>query len=560
MTLRISTILFAIVTLAVAVLGWLFLGPVQLGGSTGYVITKGSSMQPLIQQGDLVVLRRHSSYQVGDVVGYHNSALHHVVLHRIIAVNGDKLTMKGDNNNFVDSQHPAMSDVVGEKWFRLPRVGSAMIWIQKPTNAGILALGAMILAAAGTEGVRKRKKVKGGGPAAVQPKTPRRIGAAWIAPAVVLALSCILGLAAFGRSTTTTVSRPGAYQETGDFSYIGHTQPSALYPTGVIKTHQTAFTKLVSSVNMNFRYMLSSLRPAAVSGQKWMKLRLTSVDTGWSRTFVVAPPTRFSGPTTTVHGTVSLAQLAGVMLQLQNQTKILSTNYKVSILPGVHVKGAIGGQPIDKTFSSQLDFVFDGLKFAIDQGSGVGTSHSATHVMSIGTGDVQQKQSIDLRILKLSVNSARAVALVGIVLALLGFAAVSGLAVMRRRADEPAVIDRLYSHLLLPVSNLPQVGHVVDVDSMDALANLADRYDRSILHYQEGGEHTYLLQDEGVVYRYLVVENGLASVEQVLPVAPPAPVAVAAPPTPNGPSPAPVGPPQYPQPPRPPGADGFPEQ
>jgi signal peptidase I len=556
MTLRISTIIFVVATLAVAVLGWLFLGPVQLGGSTGYVITKGSSMQPLIQQGDLVLLRKHSTYKVGDVVGYHNSELHHVVLHRIIAINGDKLTMKGDNNNFVDGQHPTMSDVVGEKWVRLPHVGSALVWVQKPTNAGILALGAMILAAAGTETVRKRKKPKGG-PAAAQPKAPRRIGAAWIAPTVLLALSCVLGLAAFGRSTTTTVSQPGAYQQTGDFSSVAHTQPSVAYPTGLVTIHQTAFTRLVPTVQMSFRYMLSSLRPAAISGEKWMKLKLSSIDTGWSRTFTLADPTKFTGPTTVVRGTVSLSELAGVIAQLQKQTKILSTNYRVSILPSVHIKGAIGGQAVDKVFSSQLDFVFDGLKFGIDQGSGLaGATHSATHVMTIGTGDVQKKQSLDLKIVKMSVSSARTVALVGIVLALLVFVAVSSIAYRRRTADEPAIIERLYSHLLLPVSNLPQVDHVVDVDNMDALATLADRYDRSILHYHEGAEHTYLLQDEGVVYRYLVSENGRVSVEQVLPGQ--RPVAVAAPPSGGAapPQPTQVQPPVVPRPHDPNGSPG----
>ena len=43
-----------------------------------------------------------SHYKVGDIVAYRSTMLHIVVLHRIIAVKGDRYVFKGDNNDFVD--------------------------------------------------------------------------------------------------------------------------------------------------------------------------------------------------------------------------------------------------------------------------------------------------------------------------------------------------------------------------------------------------------------------------------------------------------------------------
>ena len=63
--------------------------------------------------------------------------------------------------------------------------------------------------------------------------------------------------------------------------------------------------------------------------------------------------------------------------------------------------------------------------------------------------------------------------------------------------------------MLLPVTQLPEFDRIVECDSIDALATLADRYDRAILYHREGGIHTYVLQDEGLAYRYSAFDNAL---------------------------------------------------
>ena len=82
---------------------WWFFAPTQVGGSTRYVVTKGISMEPRFHTGDLAIVRPADQYKVGDIVAYlEHACCTRGVLHRIIAIHGDRYTFKGDNNNFID--------------------------------------------------------------------------------------------------------------------------------------------------------------------------------------------------------------------------------------------------------------------------------------------------------------------------------------------------------------------------------------------------------------------------------------------------------------------------
>ena len=83
----------AVVALVLAAV-WLF-WPLALGGSTTYVSTHGVSMEPRFHTGDLAILRPADCYDVGDVVAYRSAALDTVVMHRIVAVDGDRLRDPG---------------------------------------------------------------------------------------------------------------------------------------------------------------------------------------------------------------------------------------------------------------------------------------------------------------------------------------------------------------------------------------------------------------------------------------------------------------------------------
>ena len=55
----------------------------------------GTSMQPTLLAGDVIVLKKTHEVAVGDVVLFRYEGWH--LLHRIIAIDGDRCTMRGDN-------------------------------------------------------------------------------------------------------------------------------------------------------------------------------------------------------------------------------------------------------------------------------------------------------------------------------------------------------------------------------------------------------------------------------------------------------------------------------
>lgn len=140
---RILTRLLLVVA-AAAVVVWTGILPQQLGGSMSYVITDGVSMLPHFHAGDLVVLRRESSYHVGEVAAFHNQQLHVVVMHRIVAINHGRYTFKGDNNPGPTLYKPTKSQIVGAEWLHLPHAGTILVDLRTPVVAAVL-LGALWL-------------------------------------------------------------------------------------------------------------------------------------------------------------------------------------------------------------------------------------------------------------------------------------------------------------------------------------------------------------------------------------------------------------------------------
>lgn len=115
-----------------ALAAWRMVGPVQLGGSVSYVVTSGNSMEPKLTEGDIVVVRESSSYEVGDVVAYDHPDFGVPVLHRIVKERGPRFVIKGDNNDFLDSYEPTEPEMIGKSWFVIPGGGRYLRMLLSP--------------------------------------------------------------------------------------------------------------------------------------------------------------------------------------------------------------------------------------------------------------------------------------------------------------------------------------------------------------------------------------------------------------------------------------------
>jgi signal peptidase I len=127
-----------VITATLIAAAWFVIAPVSIGGPTSYVVTDGVSMLPHFRGDGLVITRREPSYHVGEVVAYHNRELGVVVMHRIVARDGNRYVFKGDNNNFRDTYHATQSDLVGKEWAYWPGGGRYLGLLRRPAFFGIV--------------------------------------------------------------------------------------------------------------------------------------------------------------------------------------------------------------------------------------------------------------------------------------------------------------------------------------------------------------------------------------------------------------------------------------
>jgi signal peptidase I len=150
---------------------WVTLAPPQLGGRTVLATSYGSSMEPMIHRGDVIVLREGGPARVGDIVGYRSELLGKLVVHRVHRIEDGKLVLKGDNNNFLDPDLVPQSAVVGHLAFHVPHAGLFVEELRKPQSAaGLGALAAFFLVGGSAKRRRRRDEdeapVEGTGPSA----------------------------------------------------------------------------------------------------------------------------------------------------------------------------------------------------------------------------------------------------------------------------------------------------------------------------------------------------------------------------------------------------------
>jgi signal peptidase I len=124
---------------------WLvLLRPAALGGSTTYVLVSGTSMEPRLSNGDVVVARRAATYRRGDVVVYrvpkNEAGGGAIVIHRIVG--GSEMlgyVVQGDNRTAPDLWRPKSRDIVGALWVSVPRAGRVLAFVGSPLFLGIVA-------------------------------------------------------------------------------------------------------------------------------------------------------------------------------------------------------------------------------------------------------------------------------------------------------------------------------------------------------------------------------------------------------------------------------------
>ena len=121
-----------------------YLRPQAFGGSAAYVLVSGKSMLPRYHTGDLVLVEKHSSYHVGELIAYRvpkgDPMAGAQVIHRIIGGNAQRgFIVQGDNRTAPDVWRPKPSDIVGAKALRIPNAVLILQFLRSPLLLALLA-------------------------------------------------------------------------------------------------------------------------------------------------------------------------------------------------------------------------------------------------------------------------------------------------------------------------------------------------------------------------------------------------------------------------------------
>jgi signal peptidase I len=512
--LRLRSYVLTGTLVALVAVAWHFFAPSNIGGSTRYVVTSGVSMQPHFHTGDLAIVRPSSNYKVGEVVAYHSTLLHVTVLHRVIARHGNRYVFKGDNNNFIDPVQPTRAELLGKLWIHVPRGGFVLKSLHTPIVAGVLCalLGLFALFGFG-EHRKRRNRRRQGASGSNRPGIPlvngprhhdgtRRInyGALIAASAFVVAAFAVLAAIAFARPADRRAAQVTPYSQRVTFAYSAQVRRSPVYPDGRVSTGDPIFLTMVRRLNLHIDYRLASDAPTNLTGSEKVVLTMTG-PSGWKRTFVLTPSTRFSGSHTSTDVTLDLSQLQGLLSEIQKLTASPSFGtFSLAVGPQVQASGTVAGHPVNTSFHPALSFSFASGQLQVATSAADFAQTKSGSVSSPGTAPA----TLTVFGVSPQIATLRWIAIIGLLLSVV----VTLYLYLRKRGEpfeETFRIQARYGHMIVPIVGGEDLGWPpVDVPNMKALVRLAESGQRLILHNRSDDVDTYMVNEEGTVYRYQV--------------------------------------------------------
>ena len=507
---RQPSIFFNLILFLGLVLIWISFAPVKIGGQVSYVMVDGISMEPGYHTGDLVLVRKAHTYQVGDVVTYRDAEMGAYVIHRIIGIEQGLFVLKGDNNSWIDSSHPTHDQIVGKQWIHVPKLGRAAQWLRKPINLflTIVLLGGVFM----TSMISKPSKSQKG-----KSRQPINLGRILEGTLYLLGLIFLgfigLSIFAFTRPLTRTADNI-KYQQEGYFFYSATGSPG-VYDTDTVRSGEPVFPKLSCFLNIGFAYNVLGNQLQNISGTHQLYARILDEQSGWQRTLPLIPKTAFSSNSYSTIAIIDLCQVESLVLLMEQETDLRASTYTLEVITSVAMTANVAEQSINDSLDSNLVFRFDKVHFYLAENPGQDPLRASKESLASST----EANTLSLLGWKPTVLTMRAIALIGLGLSLPALSLAVWYAYGTAHASQEALIRLKYGTLLMDVyeSALESTATNIDVASIDDLARLAERQSTMILHMTRNFLHYYLVQGSGVTYRYVITtrKKGIPVVEAI---------------------------------------------
>ena len=108
----------------------------------GLAVVLSGSMEPEFTKGDLIIVKETTVFKEGQIVVFEDAGS--LVVHRIIDIDGEKITTKGDANNAAD-EPIGQSQIKGEMICFIPYFGTVVEFIKTPIGTIIIIAAAILL-------------------------------------------------------------------------------------------------------------------------------------------------------------------------------------------------------------------------------------------------------------------------------------------------------------------------------------------------------------------------------------------------------------------------------
>lgn len=492
---------------------WALVAPRELGGPVSYVVIYGNSMEPGLIAGDLVSVREASSYGVGDAVAYYNPDIRELVLHRIISIENGRYRFQGDNNDFVDPYRPRRNELVGKMWFRVGGAGTVLKRLQAPMPAAILAGVVGLIMAGGIGAAEKHRRAATPQEGTGRPPPARRGSGRPPSTRKVVTGLFAVGVLLFGALLVRALGTPDVetrttripYTHTATWTYEADAPKGPVYESDV-GTGDPIFLKVVETVDVTMDYEFETEEAAQLETDGSLTARLTAPN-GWTRTFPLVEEQELPS-SGRLNGTLDLASVSSAIDRVESATGVVQHVYQLDLLGAVHGIGAVGSATFDETFESRLRFNVDTQQMQLSRGTEEPVVPSEEPITTSEGGRIEVASSVPARVeagpLSLPVESARWAGIAGLGLCAIGLLIVGASWLRAIRRDEATRIQAKYGSSLISARtpNLTKARVSVEVESIEALARLAERFDVPILHHDSGYEHRYVVDGGSTVYVY----------------------------------------------------------
>jgi signal peptidase I len=508
---RWSSVFFNLTLFMGLVVVWFAFAPAKLGGQAAYVMVNGISMEPGYHTGDLVIVRKAQAYQVGDVVTYRDAEMGAFVIHRIIRIEQGQFVIKGDNNSWLDAYHPTQEEIVGKQWIHAPKVGRTMQWLRKPINLSltVVLLGGVFM----SNMIIKRPQNKKG-----KNSPSVNFGGVLEGGLYLFGFFALffLGLSIF--AFIRPLTRPAdkiQYQQESHFTYSATGTP-VIYDTEVVRSGEPVFPRLTCFLNIGFTYNVLGDQLQGVSGSHQLIARVMDEQSGWQRTIPLNQKTAFSGNSFSSVSTLDLCQAVALVNTLEQETGLRANTYTLEIITQVAMTANAAGNQISDSFEPRLVFKFDEVHFFLSTPKGQDDPLNLSKQSSADNSNLEAS-TLSLLGWKPAIGTVRVIALLGLAFSLSGLLITSSSIFMTARRSREALIHLKYGPLLVNVyeRDFAPAAMLIDVTTIDELAKLAERHNTVILHMTFNFLHSYLVQCNGITYRYVFStgKRGVAEIE-----------------------------------------------